>query len=134
MAFFPYSPLFQGLLTDDFPFTDGFPANDVRSENPKLNGENLTRHLKARADLKAVAERAGLSLTHLALAWLTNNPAGHVGHLRRTAPGPDRGQRRCRRRYPAGAVRQDIEADPRPPASRSRLEPAHASMTIAGSN
>ena len=74
LAFFPYSPLFQGLLTDDFPFTDGFPASDVRSENPKLNGENLARHLKARADLKAVADRAGLSLTHLALSWLTNNP------------------------------------------------------------
>ena len=43
IAFFPYSPLFQGLLTDDFPFTDGFPASDVRSENPKLNGENLKR-------------------------------------------------------------------------------------------
>ncbi len=74
IAFFPYSPLFQGLLTDDFPFTDGFPPSDVRSENPKLNGESLARHLKARAGLKAVADRAGLSLTHLALAWLTNNP------------------------------------------------------------
>lgn len=74
LAFFPYSPLFQGLLTDDFPFTDGFPASDVRSENPKLNGENLKRHLRARAGLKSVADRAGLSLTHLALAWLTNNP------------------------------------------------------------
>jgi aryl-alcohol dehydrogenase-like predicted oxidoreductase len=75
LAFFPYSPLFQGLLTDDFPFTAGIPASDVRSENPKLNGENLVRHLKAREALKAVANRAGLSLTHLALCWLTNNPA-----------------------------------------------------------
>lgn len=74
IAFFPYSPLFQGLLTDDFPFTGGFPASDVRSENPKLNGASLARHLKARAALKAVADRAGLSLTHLSLAWLTNNP------------------------------------------------------------
>ena len=75
LAFFPYSPLFQGLLTDDFPFTDGFPASDVRSENPKLNGENLARHLRARERLKAIAGRAGLTLTHLALCWLWNNPA-----------------------------------------------------------
>jgi aryl-alcohol dehydrogenase-like predicted oxidoreductase len=75
LAFFPYSPLFQGLLTDDFPFTDGLPSSDVRSQNPKLNGAQLARNVKARTALKAVAERAGMSLTHLALAWLTNNSA-----------------------------------------------------------
>ena len=32
LAFFPYSPLFQGLLTDNFPVTDGFAPGDVRSE------------------------------------------------------------------------------------------------------
>ena len=75
LAFLPYSPLFQGLLTDDFPTTEGFAADDVRAANPKLNGENLALHRKAREELKAVADRAGLSLTHLALSWLSNNPA-----------------------------------------------------------
>ena len=74
-AFFPYSPLFQGLLTDGFAYTGGFAPGDVRVHNPKLNGANLARHLKARERLKAIAVDAGLSLTHLSLAWLTNNPA-----------------------------------------------------------
>jgi aryl-alcohol dehydrogenase-like predicted oxidoreductase len=74
-AFFPYSPLFQGLLTDDFAYTGGFAPGDVRVHNPQLNGANLVRHLKTRAVLKAVAERAGMSLAHLALSWLTNKPA-----------------------------------------------------------
>lgn len=75
LAFFPYSPLFQGLLTDGFRFTEGFAPDDIRVHNPELGGDRLARHLEARAALKAVADRAGLSLTHLALCWLTHNRA-----------------------------------------------------------
>ena len=120
LAFFPYSPLFQGLLTDDFAYIEGFAPGDVRVHNPKLNGENLVRHLKARAALKAIAERAGLSLTHLALCWLTNNPA--VTSVICGAQHPDQ----IAENAAAGditlseAVRKDIEEA----LSRELLEPA----------
>ena len=39
MAFLPYSPLMQGLLTGEFKLENNFDSSDDRSKNPKLNGE-----------------------------------------------------------------------------------------------
>jgi aryl-alcohol dehydrogenase-like predicted oxidoreductase len=73
-AFFPYSPLFQGLLTGSFTRETRFTAGDVRSENPNLKGPAFQRYLAAAAALKSVAEAEGLSLTALSLGWLCNRP------------------------------------------------------------
>lgn len=75
MAFLPYSPLFQGLLTDGYAEIARFDENDVRASNPKLNGANLTKYLEVCHKLKAIADEAGIGLTHLSLAWLCENDA-----------------------------------------------------------
>ena len=74
LAFFPYSPLFQGLLTGSFTRQTRFTAEDVRSENPKLSGPRFERYLAAADALKLVAKGEGLSLTELSLGWLCNRP------------------------------------------------------------
>lgn len=75
MAFLPYSPLFQGLLTGRFNADSTFGSNDVRSTNPKLAGDGYRRYVAVVDELKPIAAAAGVSMTHLALAWLCQNPA-----------------------------------------------------------
>ena len=69
-AFFPYSPLFQGLLTGTFKAEGNFDKNDVRSCNPKLNGEAFVGYYQKACELKKIADSLGCSLAQLALAWL----------------------------------------------------------------
>lgn len=68
LAFFPYSPLMQGVLTGKFSENDTF--NDVRSANPKLVGENYKKYVTAANRLKSIAARYGRPLSHLSLNWL----------------------------------------------------------------
>jgi len=75
MAFFPYSPLFQGLLTDDFKHTGNFDHNDVRAANPKLNGELFTVYFEIAQALRAFAREIGRPLSHLAINWLAAQDA-----------------------------------------------------------
>jgi len=75
MAFLPYSPLFQGLLTGRFNADSKFGSDDVRSANPKLAGNGYQRYVAAVDELKPIAEAAGIGMTHMALAWLCRNPA-----------------------------------------------------------
>ncbi len=75
MAFLPYSPLFQGLLTGRFTAECRFGSNDVRSANPKLAGDGYKRYVTAVEGLKPIAAAAGISMTHMSLAWLCQNPA-----------------------------------------------------------
>ena len=66
----PYSPLFQGLLTDAFKAEDNFDENDVRSENPKLNGEAFPVYFEMSERLRAFARRIGRPLSQVAINWL----------------------------------------------------------------
>lgn len=75
MAFLPYSPLFQGLLTGRFNAESKFGSHDVRSANPKLAGDGYKRYVAVVEGLKPIAAAAGISMTHLSLAWLCQNPA-----------------------------------------------------------
>ncbi|MBS1182250.1 MAG: aldo/keto reductase, partial [Proteobacteria bacterium] len=75
MAFLPYSPLFQGLLTGRFNAESKFGSDDVRSANPKLAGGGYQQYVAAVDELKSIATVAGVSMTHMALAWLCQNPA-----------------------------------------------------------
>ena len=70
MAFFPYSPLFQGLLTGKFMASDNFDDQDVRSENPKLVGESFQIYFEMAEALKAIADDIGKPLTQVAINWL----------------------------------------------------------------
>lgn len=75
MAFFPYSPLFQGLLTDHFKAENQFDSRDVRSANPKLNGSLFQRYYQIRAELLDFARRIGRPLSQVAINWLIHQPA-----------------------------------------------------------
>lgn len=72
-AFFPYSPLMQGLLSGGFGPSDNFSAHDVRRFNPKLNGERYTLYYNAASRLKDIAEKHGRPLNELAVNWLLKN-------------------------------------------------------------
>ncbi len=70
MAFLPYSPLFQGLLTGTFHIQDNFDHDDVRSDNPKLGGEQFKSYFKITEKLKLFAQEIGYPLTQVAINWL----------------------------------------------------------------
>ncbi len=74
-AFFPYSPLFQGLLSGTFAPSGNFSDNDVRRSNVKLNGERFKLYYDAALRLKEIAGRYGHPLNELAVNWLVSNPA-----------------------------------------------------------
>lgn len=75
LAFFPYSPLFQGLLTDNFRAQHQFDANDVRSANPKLNGEPFKLYYQIREQLLVLAAEIGKPLSQVAINWMINQDA-----------------------------------------------------------
>ena len=75
MAFFPYSPLFQGLLTDHFKSENQFDAKDVRASNTKLNGETFKVYYQIRAELLAFSANIGKPLAQVAINWLIDQPA-----------------------------------------------------------
>lgn len=70
LAFFPYSPLMQGLLSGKIRSAEYFKEKDVRNGNAKLKGERLEAHLKAVEELIPLADEAGVSLAQLSIAWL----------------------------------------------------------------
>jgi aryl-alcohol dehydrogenase-like predicted oxidoreductase len=75
LAFFPYSPLFQGLLTDSFKASDNFDQNDVRSANPKLVGDKFKQYFEISEELRAFAREIGQPLNQIAINWLINQEA-----------------------------------------------------------
>jgi len=73
-----YSPLAQGLLTGKYkpgqPLPEGSRAADP-NQNQFLNKGELDQALLSRIDaLNPIAERLGLSLSQLALAWCLRRP------------------------------------------------------------
>ncbi len=75
MAFFPYSPLFQGLLTNHFKAQDHFDSQDVRSANPNLNPPLFQTYYEMRNALLAFAMEIGKPLGQVAINWLIEQPA-----------------------------------------------------------
>jgi aryl-alcohol dehydrogenase-like predicted oxidoreductase len=76
MAFVPYSPLCQGLLSGRYYSgrDKDLKPGDMRLTNPELRGEALDRKLVVVDRLKAVADGAGLTLLELAMGWLIKHP------------------------------------------------------------
>jgi aryl-alcohol dehydrogenase-like predicted oxidoreductase len=69
-----YSPLAQGLLTGKFGPEHKFAKGDHRSKNRLFEPENYQRVQQALATLRPVADRLGVTLAQLALAWLISQP------------------------------------------------------------
>lgn len=69
-----YSPLAQGLLTGKFGRGHTFQEGDNRANNRLLHGENYERAQNALDKLRPLADKYGLTLGQLAIAWLIAQP------------------------------------------------------------
>lgn len=70
MAFFPYSPLFQGLLTGNITEGTVFAEGDVRNSNPKLNGNERSKYLNILDRIKNIKELKERPLNEIAINYL----------------------------------------------------------------
>jgi aryl-alcohol dehydrogenase-like predicted oxidoreductase len=70
IGFVPYSPLGRGFLTGQITSRDDLPADDWRHSDPRWSEENFDANLKNVDAIRAIAERKGVSLAQIALAWL----------------------------------------------------------------
>jgi aryl-alcohol dehydrogenase-like predicted oxidoreductase len=70
MAFLPYSPLMQGLLSGAVKKETEFAHDDVRKHNPRLNGEKRTSYLEIVNDLDSIAADYHITMAQLSLLWL----------------------------------------------------------------
>lgn len=73
MAFFPYSPLLQGLLAGKFTGNESF--KDVRAANPNLSGEKFKTYINVVKKLKIIANEIKKPLSQIALNWLIKSKA-----------------------------------------------------------
>ena len=69
-----YSPLAQGLLTGKFKRGHKFAEGDNRARNKLFQGETFDRALNALDKLRPLADKYGVTLGQLALAWLIAQP------------------------------------------------------------
>lgn len=70
IGFVAYSPLGRGFLTGQITSTADFDDDDNRKTNPRFEGENFERNLRAVAEVVAIAEQVGATPAQVALAWL----------------------------------------------------------------
>jgi aryl-alcohol dehydrogenase-like predicted oxidoreductase len=70
IGFVAYSPLGRGFLSGSINSVDDLDANDWRQNNPRFQGENLTRNTERLAELKAVASAKNVKPAQIALAWV----------------------------------------------------------------
>ncbi len=73
-----YGPLAHGLLSGRMTANPTFPAGDWRSNSPDFRGDALRTNIAVVDRLRALAERRGHSLAHLAIAWTLAAPGVHV--------------------------------------------------------
>ena len=70
IGFVPYSPLGRGFLAGTIQSKADLPADDWRHNDPRYSDENFGANLKIVDAIRAVADRHGVSLAQIALAWL----------------------------------------------------------------
>lgn len=68
-----YAPMAQGLLTGKFGPEHNFAKGDVRARNRLFQPDAYARVQEALAKLRPVAERKGVTLGQLALAWVISH-------------------------------------------------------------
>lgn len=69
-----YSPMAQGLLTGKFGPDHKFDRGDHREQNKLFKPQNYLRAQQALEKLRPIAQRHGVSLGQLALAWVMHQP------------------------------------------------------------
>ncbi len=73
-SFLAYSPMEQGLLTGKVTADREFPEGDQRRDRPRFSPENRLKILAMLADFQPVADRHGITLAQLAIAWTVAQP------------------------------------------------------------
>ncbi len=66
----PFSPLGRGFLTGTAQRAEEYPQNDYRHGDPRFQGENFDRNVRAAAIVREMATRKGAAPGQVALAWL----------------------------------------------------------------
>ena len=69
-----YSSMAQGILTGRYGFDHSFVKGDHRRKNKLFKPENFVRVQEALSRLRPIAEKYGISLGNLALAWVMAQP------------------------------------------------------------
>ncbi|AQZ69396.1 Aldo-keto reductase [[Actinomadura] parvosata subsp. kistnae] len=65
-----YSPISRGLLSAALPRPEELPADDFRRHLPRTSGENAEHNRALAAEVKKIADAAGVTAAQLSLAWL----------------------------------------------------------------
>ncbi|KAK9458652.1 NADP-dependent oxidoreductase domain-containing protein [Lipomyces oligophaga] len=69
VAVVAYSPLSRGFLTGAIRSPDDLPPNDFRRSSPRFSAENFPANLKLLDQLQEIADKKGISIGQLTLAW-----------------------------------------------------------------
>jgi aryl-alcohol dehydrogenase-like predicted oxidoreductase len=70
-----YSPLAKGVLAGRYTVETVFPPDDERSRMKSYQGAQWRASLERVEQLRALADRWGITLSQLAIAWVLANPA-----------------------------------------------------------
>ncbi|MBT2510568.1 aldo/keto reductase [Streptomyces sp. ISL-98] len=127
VALVAYSPLGRGLLTGALTSVDSLAADDIRRDQPRFRGENLSANLNLVQHVRALSTHIGCTPAQLALAWLLAQPGTVIllpGMRRRTHLDENAGALEVR--LSAGQLASISEAIPEAAGDRapdlSRLE------------
>jgi aryl-alcohol dehydrogenase-like predicted oxidoreductase len=74
MAMLAYSPLALGALTGKITADTEFNDGDLRKNNPRFTPENLGKVQSMLDAVRRIAERHGLSVTQVVIAWTVAQP------------------------------------------------------------
>ncbi|SET20056.1 aldo/keto reductase [Nonomuraea wenchangensis] len=70
VALVAYSPISRGLLTGALPTSGELAPDDFRRTFPRTSGENAEHNARLVAEVKRIADAAGVTVAQLALAWV----------------------------------------------------------------
>ena len=70
IGFVAYSPIGRGFLSGEIRTLDDLAPDDFRRNNPRFQGENLTKNLELVDKVREIAVEKGVTATQLALAWV----------------------------------------------------------------
>ncbi|MGQ2282591.1 aldo/keto reductase [Apilactobacillus kunkeei] len=74
ISFVPFFPLASGLLTGKYSEVVDFPENDIRHGNPDFTGKRFEKIVEKVNNLKPLADKHGITIAQLVLAWYIKNP------------------------------------------------------------
>jgi aryl-alcohol dehydrogenase-like predicted oxidoreductase len=66
----PFAPLGRGFLTGNVKRAEEYPEGDFRRGDPRYQGENFAKNVRAASVVQELAQRKSLKPGQIALAWL----------------------------------------------------------------